>query len=560
MPHRLACVAVFTLVYGVSASAWGQQQSRGVIYDFTATWCGPCQQMAPIVENLQRQGLPIRKVDIDQQKEFANRFQIESIPTFVLVIDGKEADRRTGAITDADLRQMAARIPASAGPAAPNGAVETGGPMAIPVALGEPAAWLKQSTQSGEPKQVAQAEATPATEPPSSPGRGIWPFRKKAESGPSVIRATDAELSPPESSPSLPEETPSANGGIDPMLSSVRIRVIINGGINLGSGTVIHCDRESALVLTCGHIFRGFNDDAKIEVDVFDDGRPRLAIARLVKFNEEADLGLITVPVSSETPCIRVAGVGGVPQVGEPVASIGCNGGEDPTRQQLRVTAIDKYNGPSNIECTGIPVQGRSGGGLFNRHAEIIGVCVAADKMGQRGLYAGLNAIHQLLDECSLTSLYRQPDVAVATTAAPASVEDFTANPRTLPTAAASEQPANPAAPPLDVQAGSAEVIVIVRDNASGAQQRVVILHQASPKFMSYLNGELNGQTRQTAELSRTPVQSMPEVGRELRTASADERSTVPFVQQAELAPTTYAQPVIPRRFSRSRPEPSQAK
>jgi thiol-disulfide isomerase/thioredoxin len=66
---------------------------RGEVIDFSATWCGPCQQMAPLVARLEREGLPIRKVDIDQDRAFANRYSITAMPTFVLVIDGKEVDR-----------------------------------------------------------------------------------------------------------------------------------------------------------------------------------------------------------------------------------------------------------------------------------------------------------------------------------------------------------------------------------------------------------------------------------------------------------------------------------
>jgi hypothetical protein len=55
--------------------------------------------------------------------------------------------------------------------------------------------------------------------------------------------------------------------------------------------------------------------------------------------------------------------------------------------------------GAANIETAGIPVQGRSGGGLFNNHGELIGVCFAADKELDEGLYCGTQVIHDRLNK-----------------------------------------------------------------------------------------------------------------------------------------------------------------
>src|SRR5687768_2959957 len=87
---------------------------RGELLDFTATWCGPCQRMSPIVAKLQRQGYPIRKVDVDQHRDLAQRYGISSIPAFVLVIDGRVAGRVTGATSEDALKQLMARIPREA--------------------------------------------------------------------------------------------------------------------------------------------------------------------------------------------------------------------------------------------------------------------------------------------------------------------------------------------------------------------------------------------------------------------------------------------------------------
>ena len=77
----------------VLAAAFGGEPA-GEVIDFSATYCGPCQTMKPIVARLEREGLPIRLVDIDEDRALANKFNITKIPTFVLVINGVEATRQ----------------------------------------------------------------------------------------------------------------------------------------------------------------------------------------------------------------------------------------------------------------------------------------------------------------------------------------------------------------------------------------------------------------------------------------------------------------------------------
>jgi hypothetical protein len=81
-------------------------------------------------------------------------------------------------------------------------------------------------------------------------------------------------------------------------------------------------------------------------------------------------------------------------ELGAEVLNVGCNHGEDPTVRRSKITARDKYLGPPNIEVAGLPVQGRSGGGLFSPEGYVIGVCNAADPEDNEGLYAALPSIH----------------------------------------------------------------------------------------------------------------------------------------------------------------------
>lgn len=71
-----------------------------VLVDFFATWCGPCQMLAPILEELSKenQDFEIVKIDIDQERDLAIENKIEFVPTIVLFKQGKEVDRITGVL------------------------------------------------------------------------------------------------------------------------------------------------------------------------------------------------------------------------------------------------------------------------------------------------------------------------------------------------------------------------------------------------------------------------------------------------------------------------------
>jgi thioredoxin 1 len=69
------------------------------LLDFTATWCGPCKMLAPIVEAIANEHvgtLRVGKIDIDDSPETASRFGIRAAPTLILFRNGKEAARQVG--------------------------------------------------------------------------------------------------------------------------------------------------------------------------------------------------------------------------------------------------------------------------------------------------------------------------------------------------------------------------------------------------------------------------------------------------------------------------------
>jgi thioredoxin len=78
------------------------------VYYFTADWCGPCKKVRPIVEELSRDQSEVKFqiIDVDSEGELTRRFEVKSIPTFILIEDGKEVNRVTGAQTKNDLEKF----------------------------------------------------------------------------------------------------------------------------------------------------------------------------------------------------------------------------------------------------------------------------------------------------------------------------------------------------------------------------------------------------------------------------------------------------------------------
>ncbi len=79
-----------------------------VMIDFYADWCGPCQMMGPVVEELAKDydgKVKVGKVNTDEQQQLAGSFGVMSIPNFVFIKNGKVVDRAIGGMPKAALSE-----------------------------------------------------------------------------------------------------------------------------------------------------------------------------------------------------------------------------------------------------------------------------------------------------------------------------------------------------------------------------------------------------------------------------------------------------------------------
>ncbi len=193
----------------------------------------------------------------------------------------------------------------------------------------------------------------------------------------------------------------------DPMLTTVRIKIEDGQSTSFGSGTIIDQHGDEALVLTCGHLFRDLNPQGQLTVDVPIDGRMVTMPATVVDFrSDETDIGLIAFRPGRPVAVAPLLPRGVALKEHDAVASFGCDHGADPTRRDSHISKLNRYIGPSNVEVARAPVQGRSGGGLFNDKSQLIGVCYAADVELDEGLYSGPEVVYQQLARLGLARLY----------------------------------------------------------------------------------------------------------------------------------------------------------
>ena len=370
----LFLVAVSHLVFSTHLLL-AQSTGDCIALEFSSEGCEQCLNMHTTTDKAIQDGWVVRRFDTKKDPHIAMRWQIQNVPTTVLIRNGREVDRILGPV---DYRELSRRMESASS---------------------------VDSMRSLSEKVQSRSESSAAVVRGQSP-LAMIPVASSAASAFATSQAS-SQASPGRlaSSPTL-EAMSSSDRNRE---STVRIRIVEPNQDSVGTGTVIDMVNGEALVLTCGHLFRDIQGSASIIIDTFVGGRTMSFPGTLVDFEaSEMDIGLVAFRPSAAIPVARLIPKNRRLSEGQRVSSWGCNRGADPTPMVSQITKLNRYVGAPNVEVDGQPVEGRSGGGLFDERGELIGVCYAADPTLKEGLYSAADVVYHQLSKLGLQRLFNE--------------------------------------------------------------------------------------------------------------------------------------------------------
>ena len=339
-------------------------ESQAQLYFFTDHGCAPCRQVEPGIEALKLEGYPVETIYLSQHPEFGRRMGVDRTPTVVLLADNKMAGRHAGLIDAVTLKKWFSAVGVSAGSKFAQ----------------------RDDKLVGGTKIVIDKQGEPSSNVNST----------KAPSASTMIKGT-----------SYPRN---ANERLA-LQATVKLRVEDPKGISHATGTVIHSHQGEYLVMTCGHVFREAGWDGEISAEYgFADSKKKTAPGQLIFFDADArDIALVAIRTSDMIDPVKIAPPQSIIEPGNSIFSLGCDHGDDPTIRHSRIKNRAAYDGAIKYDIFGRPVDGRSGGGLFNDRGELIGVCNAAAVEVDEGIYTALDTLYWQLAKVNLEHLFEDP-------------------------------------------------------------------------------------------------------------------------------------------------------
>ncbi len=354
---------VFVVVaIGFPIHGFSQQSDTVLLYFGSSKHVGS-KTVLPALEILIAEGTPVREVDVLNEPFLASRFGVRSTPTFIVLCGGEEVTRMVG-VQRADQLRRALSITRKRS-LVPTRSVHESDDIG--------------SSPSLRNLQGAPTSGTNLKSDATNLYSEVMPNRLTAHA---IERARAA---------------------------TVRLRVHDSNGYGVGTGTIIDSRSGESLILTCGHLFRDVGVTARVDVDVFRGGICKTVRGRVIDYDAETrDIALVVIRTDDPVNPVKIGELRNAVRSGDVVFSFGCDRGSHPTRLDTRITAVNKYDqhlGLSNYEIQGAPIDGRSGGGLFDQYGRLVGVCNSADYQEDIGIYAGIGSVHWQLERIGLASL-----------------------------------------------------------------------------------------------------------------------------------------------------------
>ncbi len=502
-----------------------------VLLEFYSPSCGPCQAMQGTIDRLKKDGYPIQQINVEAAPDVARQYKIRHVPTSILLVNGQEVSRLDGvqsrdAIESVFQQATAAQQAAQQVATQAEEFVVRGQSPEGRRGLGlfNRLSGGKQADAGAPPMQISGGTSAPSSAQPEVAFGRDEAFARQQPAAMPVAEAPLGSMPVAAAAPSqqlpvnnLPVAAQNPSGSSTPaeraLLSTVRLKIEDPAGVSFGTGTIIDVLKDEALVVTCGHIFRDSKGQGKILVDLHASLASQPVQGQLISFDLTRDIALVSIRAGAQVTAAPVASDPRKIVEGTRVFSIGCDHGHEASVRESRITAVNKYSGSPNYTASGMPVQGRSGGGLFTADGTLIGICNAADQQDDEGLYAALGTIHWQLDQIGQTAIYQKTATAeVATAAAPHN--DFAAATATPAPMAAMPDLAAIAADVNNVRLGSdQEVIFIVRDKSQpNARSEAIVIERPTPELMEALGRASRGGATLTASQPQpTSMRSLPE-------------------------------------------------